>query len=155
MAATSLCVESASTGFDWTGGQWAQTRFQPEQIIVRPVGLADDLGFLCRATFGAGDITTEIVRTEYAATRHSCYLQYGVGTEPTYSDAYVCREVLGEGDKVMRVSCKMNRFQEFEFEPSGEWVSVRAYAAPDSSVGPSERRDSMALSVGKCSVIDQ
>jgi len=153
LGATSLCVESGSTGFNWQRGAWVEASYTPEQLIVREVPLADELGLMCRVRFNRQNLVEGIVRTDYGASRNACYVMHVVGGEPSAADTYACVEYLGDGDAISSVSCQGNVFQSFNFQPSGEWVSTRTYAAPDGSATADQNRDSLVLSIGKCSVI--
>lgn len=153
LAATSLCVETSKTGFDWSQGAWTQSNFLTSQIIVRKVEMTDPAAEFCRSVFESDKLQEGIVRSEYSASRNACYLHYDVGTEPSYTSGQVCVEILGEADSVVFVTCSRSRFISFDFEPSGEYLSTRTYAAPDSSRTATDERDSLAMAIGKCSII--
>lgn len=155
MAATYLCVEDASTGFNWKDGRWVQTNFYEHQNIVRKHSLSDDIAVRCFNTLARSGRSTEPVVDLYVETVKSgfgCYSQARIGEEVDDMSVTPCQETYFE-DKLRSVRCEEGLFTKFKFEPAGEFILTRNYSAPITPVDPTRDRDSLLMAVGKCSVI--
>jgi hypothetical protein len=145
-ALTALCVESGSTGFNWRDGNWVNSDYNLDQYIVQDVSNDPELVSLC--------IPTEKVVNQWGtAYADRCFNLSVVGEEKSSYDTTQCRVIYDEGGDTTVVMCDQSRYSNFKFEPTGEFVLTRTYGVPDSDRAPSDQRDSLVLSVGKCSVI--
>lgn len=144
-ALTSLCVETHSTGFNWTNNQWVETTYTLDQYVVQDVSDNDDLrGVICSAE--------DPVTSAYGSvSANRCFNASMVGEQATVAGTTSCRVYYeSDGTTITTVSCS-GGFIDYSFIPTGEFVLSRTYAVPE--FNPGDRRDSLVLSVGKCSVI--
>jgi len=138
-------VETHSTDFNWTNDQWVETTYTLDQYVVQDVSDNDDLrGFFCTAedpvTSGYGSVSA-----------NRCFNSSMVGEQATVAGTTSCCVYYeSDGITIISVTCSCG-FIDYSFIPTGESVLSRTYAVPE--FNPGDRRDSLVLSVGKCSVI--
>lgn len=144
-ALTSLCVETNSTGFNWANGQWIETTYTLDQYVIQDVSANDDLrGFFCTAE-------APVTSAYGSVSADRCFNASMVGEQATVAGTASCRVYYeSDGTTIISVSCS-GGFIDYSFIPTGEFVLSRTYAVPE--FNPGDRRDSLVLSVGKCSVI--
>lgn len=140
-----LCVETGSTGFNWVDGNWQQTNFNLQNYVLRKVESTN--AFLCeRAT---GEIHPS-QRKEFGHAQ-GCYVFAEVG-DTALPDACTENWYLGDGSKNANlVSVVCDGFMDVSVRLSGVFVVTRTYSYSDTDV---RYRDSLALSVGKCSFVN-
>lgn len=136
MAATSLCVEDAATGFNWENGKWVQSNFITSTYVIRPLSESEKIGDLCRAVVSAS-----------IDKRQVCYVRHEVGETPTSGNVSQCTEYPLGSTETSVVRCDKG-FAEYQFEPNGEFLLTRTM-----NTGGDDYRDSLAIAVGKCSVV--
>lgn len=136
LAATSLCVEDAATGFNWENGKWVQSNFFTASYIIRPIAKSETIGRYCREAIA-----------ESSDKRQACYARYEVGETPGSSDVTQCTEFPLNGTETNFVRCD-KAYAPYNFEPSGEFTLTRINAPR-----ADDYRDSLAIAVGKCSVV--
>lgn len=152
LAATSLCAADLSTGFNWRDGRWVQQNFYTEQFLVRKIAVDDPMALACATEMAADGQSPEPVKSGAYSSAVGCYAVYDVGSEPTPGTVMRCEELILEDGTINSADCKYDIFTYLRFETSGNFVITRTHAAfwgtrQDGS------RDSMALTVGKCSLI--
>ncbi len=151
---TSLCEETASTGFNWDNGAWVQVNFKPEKYIVRKVSNAEDRPQLegyqvdgCASSKRSKDWNARGV----VATMDGCYSVADIGEKQSFEwcgEAY--SKLPGSTWEVANITCRGNT--NFYFAPNGLFhrSSIHGDVALG-SVWPD--KDSLAVSHGKCTVI--
>lgn len=146
---TALCVEDASTGFNWRNEAWVQTNFRTETYMLQSVDADDPRGARCNrfiAEQHPGGAPTE------GAFVPACYTWMDVGTEATADNVLLCNEVVSNGTTIS-VNCTESAFNSFRAQVTGEFVHYRTYAIPKLFYSEGMPRDSVVMSVGKCSVV--
>jgi len=137
---TSLCEETASTGFNWEGGEWVQRNFSPQKFIVRKINKAED-----RPKQGYDNLCLE-------ANRKGGQGCYGVAPPGETQRFRWCSEYLDEGTSgtLTRIDCSAPLpFTEFVFLPSGPFQRSFFPWEEARSMGGAR----LALGHGKCTVI--
>lgn len=156
MAATTyLCVEEVSTGLDWRDGRWTPVNYYPQQHVIKRLDADDELASVClKMMADEGRNAGRIVDAEspVLSDQWACYSQINVGDTATYMDTSLCKELYFK-DALDSVRCDDGLFANYKFEPAGEFLITRTTAAPVTQDNPAVARDSLSLSVGKCSVI--
>lgn len=145
-ALTVLCVEEGSTGFNWRNGDWVQTNYHLDQFIMKDVSEDPELGTFCSPE--------PPVEDEYGVIKGKrCFNQADVGEEPGVFGTSHCRVYYKPDMTTVRTVYCEGGYAEINFEAPGEFVLTRTYSAPDGAMTKSDQRDSLVISVGKCSVI--
>lgn len=145
-ALTVLCVEEGSTGFNWRNGDWVQTNYHLDQFIMKDVSEDPELGKFCSVEPPTED--------DYGIVKGTrCFNQTEVGDEPSPFGSSHCRVYYKPDMKTVRTVYCEGGYAEVNFQAPGEFVSTRTYSAPDVEMGAADSRDSLVISVGKCSVI--
>jgi hypothetical protein len=145
-ALTVLCAESGSTGFNWREGKWVNSDYNLERYIVQDVTDDPVLGEYCQPTPPtAGDYGV--------VTGTRCFNQSSVGEVKSVFATTTCRIYYKTDMTTITTAYCEGGYAEIKFEPTGEFVMSRTYAAPDSDKTAVDQRDSLVLSVGKCSVV--
>lgn len=145
-AMTVLCVENSSAGFNWREGEWVNAEYKPEQYIVQDVTGDPVLGEYCQPTPPKAGMYGVVTGTR-------CFNQSTVGEEKSVFATTSCRIVYKPDMTTIKTAYCEGGYAEIKFEPTGEFVMTRTYAAPDSEHTAVAQRDSLVLSVGKCSVV--
>lgn len=153
LGGTSLCIEESSTGFNWRQGHWVEATFSGHQYLVREIERAEEVGESCFERIAREARSLEPINNGFNTWSSGCYAIYDVGTEPGRFDVLMCDERWSDNGSVDFVGCEHGGFQQFKMNVPGEFVSYRTYAAPESDPKDDAERDSLVLSVGKCSVI--
>lgn len=153
---TSLCEETASTGFNWKNGTWVQVNFKPEKYIVRKVSNAEDRPKLeqyeydgCQYSKRGNDLNVDSAVAQY----DGCYGVANVGEKPSFE---WCRETYGQVGGawvVLNITCSGST--NFYFAPDA--LFYRSSLHGDVTLKPISPlladKPSLALSHGKCTVI--
>ena len=144
LAMTVLCIESRGTGFNWRDGDWEPATYKGRQHLIKEVSDDPVLGEFCDRT--------EPVVGEYGTTSDLCFNIAKVGEEPDNLYTAVCDVRHGDDGAIISASCS-GAFVDFRFFPNGEFLLTRIYSTPEAEPDPAAERDSIAMFVGKCSVI--
>lgn len=150
---TSLCEETASTGFNWKDGAWVQVNFKPRKYLVRKVSNAADRPQLERYQddgCSSSKRSTEWNLEGIVATADGCYSIANVGEKPSFE---WCGELYGQqgnGWEVLNITCSGST--NFYFAPDGLFhrSSIHGEVTPSPVWGG---KDSLAVSHGKCTII--
>lgn len=145
---TSLCVEDVSTGFDWQDDRWVQRTFTTRQHIVQRIDESNEIASNCYAGIASNP------RVASGASSMGCYSIRLMGEESRWTNVWPCFENnIGRGGQPFDSVICMETTHPFRMEPNGEFVITQNVAIPDYE--DREIRDSIAISVGKCSVISE
>ena len=137
---TSLCEETASTGFNWEGGEWVQRNFSPQKFIVRKINRAED-----RPKQGYDNLCLEANREE----GQGCYSVAPPGEPQRFR---WCDEYLDHGawGNLTRIDCSATLwFNVFSFLPSGPFQ--RSFFPWEEVQSRGSAR--LTLGHGKCTII--
>jgi hypothetical protein len=136
-----LCVVEESTGFNWSGTSWTTTTFKPQNYIVSK---------LARATkpYCEESLWNERLKSEHVDARFGCYVLKDVGDERGIPR--VCRE-LWVGGALRTIDCTIGGFESYRAMLDGPFVYTRMYAPL--FLKDEKRKDSVVISIGKCSVL--
>ncbi|MFP9138566.1 hypothetical protein ACLI1C_15410 [Devosia sp. XGJD_8] len=145
-ALTVLCAESGSTGFNWRDGKWVNSDYALDQYIVQDVSEDPELSAYCEST----EPTATANGASYA---ERCFNLSVVGEAKSSFSTTECRTFYDATGVAVSVRCGNSVYQTINFEPTGEFVLSRTFGIPDFQVPAPAQRDSLVLSVGKCSVI--
>jgi len=152
LAETSLCVDSGTTGFDWANGEWQQMNFETGSYLIKEIAPEDPIGLSCYASLFSERLRSETDGPVEFGPAWSCFGRTDVGTQMDETDVTRCRKFVVADGKNGSVNCTYAGVVEYQFQPTGEIVTTRTYAAllTPSATGS---RDSLAISVGKCTVV--
>ena len=145
-ALTVLCVEGGSTGFNWHEGRWVNTQYSLDQYIIQDVSEDTALSAYCEST----EPTKTINGWTYA---DRCFNLSVVGEEKSFVSTMQCRTFYDEADNAASVMCDRSGPTNIKFRPTGEFVLSRTFGVPDVRIPMPTERDSLVISVGKCSVV--
>jgi hypothetical protein len=127
-----LCVSEKETGFNWVSGDWVQTNFKAgEKLLIQKMTASDPR---CMADKSKGMFGTS-----------GCYQIEGSGFLPQLI-LENCDEI-SEKNTLKVVHCR-----KISFHPDGRFIQF-PWHADISNNPPSGAKDSLVLSVGKCSRI--
>lgn len=145
---TSLCVEEASTGFNWQDGRWVETTFATGNFLIRELGRSAAISDACFCLLEWQQSKAERTITEGSDITWGCCALHVVGDEAT--GAIPCKEYWSDDD-LQTVDCS-GGFVVFRGAPNGEFVKAQTDPIP----GPrdAQQRDSLVLSHGQCSAIE-
>lgn len=145
-AMTVLCVGAAATGFNWRDGVWVKANYLPGQYLIQDVSDDPELSGSCKPA----PITTSEWGTK---TSSRCFNSAEMGEERYSFHTTACRVFHNTADEsIESVGCE-SLFGNYTFAPNGEFVRTQVYADPHEVTQPD--RDSLAITVGKCSVVAQ
>ncbi|WP_421951096.1 hypothetical protein [Pelagibacterium sp.] len=150
---TSLCAQDSATGFNWNSDRWVQTNFFPVQYIFDRIDPADADDYVCYdGLFGLG-MTVEPEDRYFGSSTTVCYDLYEVGEVP--GGGRVCEELRDHDGEIFMVICTRG-LPQIRMEPNGEFVTSMFSAIPTSQFyQEGDERASIAVAVGKCSVISK
>ncbi len=136
-----LCAEDVSTGFNWVDGAWKQANFRVKQHLLKKVdpALHPECGIAKNDTNDLGGIVVG----------QGCYEFNEVGQK---TEAQACNENWSKSGTLLRLT-KVHCYglANVDVGLNGVFVVTRVYAYDDAQT---DRRDSLALSVGKCSFVN-
>lgn len=141
-----LCQSTVTTGLDWENGQWVPTNFKEDTFLLKEVPKDQSTAFCHVHAEQEIGIPEWTYKNETYTHIPTCYTAAAIGEEGFPAP---CRITKINGD-LDRLSCeeldfKMNR--NFEFFRSGSVSAI-------STSPPEQTRDSIFVSVGKCSAIE-
>ena len=150
---TSLCVEDAATGFDWRNGEWKAGRYHPklkymvqkipESQYRNPPQSPNVPHVLCEPRVGA-DLNGYKIS-------FGCYNIRESGEKLFPPNSVMCSEQWIKGE-LRTISCKEAQ-RPFFFVPDGNFIAYPWHA--DISIKPENNyKDSLAISVGRCSTVN-
>lgn len=129
-----LCVSENETGFNWVAGDWVQTNFKPGEklLIQKIVGSTPH----CKADVASGMFGTT-----------GCYQIKVLGSPPSFLDIPEMCDEVSDKNSLTVVHCR-----KISFHPDGRFIRLPWHS--DISDKPKNGlKDSLVLSVGKCSRI--
>ena len=148
---TSLCVEEQSTGFHWQDGEWMRTKFVPEKFIVEKLDIQK-----------SGNSSPEITpadclgmkETSDSGFKNGCYNVREFGEESNPFSGLVCQEVRSgdEGEATLEQVICDGKITSIVFEPNGNFHYSKVHWLVRDTP-ETEEKDSLVLSVGRCSIL--
>jgi hypothetical protein len=160
---TIFCKETANTGYQWRKGAWKDTGFVENELMVKKISVAEQGAlngqekFFTEARCGNGWMqdskdTFYPPNREYAMNI-GCYYLYPFGEAPNMLDIVECYETFeAKAKSLQQISCRSERMI-FHAAPNGMFQAANVHG--DITKKPkNDYKDSIHLSVGKCSVID-
>lgn len=150
-----ICIEEKSTGYNWKSGNWVQTNFiARDKFTIQKIDtnvLSKDSGHHMFCGDG-GDVLWKL--------SNGCYQFNELGEKPSALNTRECSENFhySSNDRGY-IDCPGGVARNhIIFKPDGEFVSFSSsfgvgMAIQDGSAGSDKPRDSITVSVGKCSVI--
>lgn len=141
---TLLCQSEQSTGFDWSGGDWAKRNFKPETYLVK-VGAPNE----------CSNVSTGKVK-EYAGVvrfRTVCGNLRKVGGTYMPILSMKCDEGYStvEGNEPVILRCSSSS-ETFAGAPNGLFQHTSSHGQVARNP-PKGYKDSLAIDVGKCSLV--
>lgn len=129
-----LCVSEKATGFDWTPGNWVQKNFKPgEQLLIQKI--------VGQEPYCEADVTSGAFGTK------GCYYIKALGSPASVFDFPENCDEISEKKSLKVVHCR-----KISFHPDGRFIQLPWHM--DIFDHPkNDRKDSLVLSVGKCSRI--
>lgn len=145
---TSLCIEDNSRGFNWVEGQWTPVNFTPRQHIIQKIDRSDERSERCYSNL------EQFPRNLTETSSMHCFSIHQVGNSPDQYTIWPCRENTWSDAQVYSVICNEG-FSSVRLQPTGEFVMSTIISVPEYRVGDVSqlKRDSLSISVGKCSEI--
>jgi hypothetical protein len=141
-----LCIGEKSTGFNWHDNEWNFARFKPEKYLVEKLRAErSELTAFCWSE------AKEKTRHEFAAGAldWGCYsVREGEQSLGPPNLAHLCLEdwkTLNGSLVLQTVSC-----EEIKFKPNGNFNAVQWSG---SLAEESNYKDSLSITVGRCSII--
>ena len=148
---SSICVEEQSTGFNWQNKRWVQANFKEETYIVSRIPLEKYQSFLeARANnlHLCSDKSKENSEFEKTTFINECYSVTRIGQKPAITDSRMCTEIW-ESKRLVTIQCS-DHSSKFHFQPTGNFIKQPWHSDLRSD---EQSKDSLALSVGKCTSI--
>lgn len=142
LAASYLCIEDAATGFNWENDAWVQSNYFTSTYIVRTVQADEEIGEFCRAMIAS--------EGPQPNQRTACYALHVMGEPVTSANVTLCNEYPPSGKDITLVRCDA-AFVPYEFRTNGEFIIKRVNGGLNAPVDGG--RDSLAIGVGKCSLV--
>lgn len=146
---TSLCLEDQSNGFGWKRGAWEATQFKADKkYLIQKIAPEKykEMGTLCRAKEArvGGNY-----RVEYG-----CYNMREMGEEIRGFTSTMCSETW-ENNALKKISCDEPIIgAQYFFLPDGNYIRFPWHSDIDQN--PKDQyKDSLSISVGKCSVVSR
>lgn len=127
-----LCVSDKATGFNWNSGDWVQTNFIPgEKLLIQKIVESDPF---CKT-----DVKASMFGTK------GCYRIKVLGSPPSFMDLPETCDEITQKNSLIVIHCR-----KISFHPDGRFIRLPSNA--DISNNPkNDDKDSLVLSVGKCS----
>jgi hypothetical protein len=148
---SSICVEEQSTGFNWQNKRWVQTNFKEDTYIVSRIPLEkyqSTLEARANKIYLCSDKSKENSEFEKTAFVNECYSVTKIGQKPTLLDSNMCTEIW-ESKRLITVQCDKHS-SKLTFQPTGNFIKQPWHSDLRSD---EQNKDSLALSVGKCTSI--
>lgn len=139
-----VCISEDSIGYNWRDGRWVRVTYAAgERFVVQKLDaeLYKTKPLLEQPILCFKD-STGTSKSIYED--RGCYLVKDIGSAKTTIHGEVCTEYF-DGSKPIKIVCKS-----MTFLPDGSFVASPEYA-DISPTPPGGRKDSLALSVGRCS----
>ena len=146
-----ICVEEKSTGFNWQNKSWVQANFKEETYIVSRIPVEKYRTFVeARANdvYLCDDRSNENSKYEKTEFINECYSVTRIGQKPTVLDSNMCSEVW-ESKRLVSVHCNKHS-SKLIFQPTGNFIKQPWHS---DLLSDEQNKDSLALSVGKCTSI--
>src|SRR5262249_10341915 len=138
-----------ATGFLWRNNGWVPTQFKPEKYLVEKIDIGADL---MRSGFCRSEIQgKQRIDGKDVIIDHGCYSVREMGSKSSPVNSHICIEQWNR--KSGKLSLESVDCPDFRFAPDGyfhavEWQSATLDAKAD-------YKDSMQITVGKCSVLHE
>jgi len=155
---SALCIAERSRGFNWRNGDWVPVEFKEERYVVRKlrVGTQEDARKELTATGKVALWVPCLFSKQEGMDSDSfkvipiCISLVDFGEEPNSAHTQTCTENWdrGKGNRWELISITCDGFH---FKPNG-WFH-RSHLHPNLSEKADVRKDSLAISVGKCSAL--
>ncbi len=145
---STLCVGEKSTGFNWEQGEWVAVRFKLSKYIISKIQPDSPKAGSCKTTLK----NVKSGSFQIWGWTEGCYNIRRMGTEFYPHLTQVCPEnweKSGSGHSITYIDC---RKKGWVFRPNGNFIHSSIHVNLDPS--PEKNyKDSLSISVGKCSVI--
>lgn len=131
-----LCVSDKETGFNWKSGDWVQTNFKAgEKLLVQRLATPNPVFCKEEVRSAVGGLTVS----------KGCYLINVMGSPPDlFAGPEMCDEI-GDEQSLQVIHCRL-----FSFNPDGRFIKL-PWHSNISDRPKNDSKDSLVLSVGKCS----
>ena len=143
----SICVTENETGFKWKSNRWAQTNYRAgDKYLVQKLDVASFGGKpRLEKPISCNDNKPQSFGNWIMIS--GCYLIKELGTEKSITMAETCDEHFTSGS-LLHIQCR-----DITFQPDGGYIGLpaRTSISPDLN---KTTKDSLVLSVGKCSRIE-
>jgi len=150
-----LCIDDDATGYNWRNKKWVQTNFKEgSRYIVKKIEVEkyinrNDRGknkiLLCNDP-KVWDISEN--GKKFTGSVDACYEIKSMGNEANFMDSRMCSEWWEDG-KLDKISCRDHTPQLY-FQPDGSFIRFPWHTDVSKLT---EKKDSLAISVGSCSII--
>lgn len=152
LAQSLLCLEEKATGFNWRNGEWVQVEFLLDKYVISKKNEGHPSYGACAERIIANDGSFDLapLGTDYTA-RYGCYEVKKLGEEALFLND--CVETFNRaGDKLLAVTCDGET--SYRAIVDGEFFHKRTYAGGSLLWRGMSQKDSLVMSIGKCSSID-
>lgn len=147
-----LCIEEHSVGFAWKEKKWSPINYQPTKQLIKRFNTKNSDG-ACERKLKGNPPTADDIKIGFTK---GCYNIREFGKEIWDLESLVCDErwevgALGEYE-LMYVNCRQSIFTpDIKFKPNGNFHASYVHSDLDDD---KTEKDSIYISVGKCSVIE-
>lgn len=146
---STICIGDQSVGFDWENNSWTPKRFVPEKFLIKKINIIKDdkAGTVCKPKLMS---SKRVDLGENGAFEYGCYNVMKVGGEYYPYSSKVCSEIWQKKNGKLYlyvVDC-----DDIKFSPNGHFHQSSIHAGIEEK---EDYKDSMAVSVGSCSSLQQ
>lgn len=149
-----LCIEEKATGFNWKSGDWVHATFKPSRKwLIQKIKILDNRqNEMDLQKYGNCTKETKVILSETMKGSRSCYSvrEFGMASTPLF-DNEMCWEYF-ENNTLKAIYCKNIIFKpdgNFIMNPHGPTANIIESNPKD------DYKDSLVLSVGKCSKLEE
>ncbi len=140
---TSICEEDKSTGFSWINSFWEQANFKKSKYAI--VKFTDkEASKMC---LSENDKSIKHVSDLYSVTS-ACYNVRDINIPFSKYSSLMCNEYYSSGT-IDSVVCD-NSWTKITFNPNGNFIASNVHG----NITNNPNKDSIKISVGKCSITD-
>ena len=150
-----LCIDDDVTGYNWRNKKWVQTNFtEGSRYIIKKIEIEKYINRNYRAKnkilFCNDPKVWDISENgkKFTGSVEACYEIKSMGNEANFMDSRMCSEWWEDG-KLEKISCQSHTPQLY-FQPDGSFIRFPWHTDVSK---PTEKKDSLVISVGSCSVI--
>ena len=155
-----ICVEEKSTGFNWDADNWVQKNFKAnKKIIIQKIDMDRFNGLEMDPNLTPKFCSEPTPQS--LAGGIGCYLFNEVGKKASIVDAGDCFELFDHSTNMPKyVDCRGGGSIQGHvvFKPDGDFVrfsNSTTVGYDISNVDTDEKRDSLTVTVGKCSALSE